>query len=89
MFRECDYGSEEESVRKEVYDYYMKDVDPKDKRKITERMVEVTSESLFSSESINAVDSCLVDGRLCHQLWNGAIHTKNVRNGQRRFFLLL
>ncbi|KAK6750229.1 hypothetical protein RB195_002304 [Necator americanus] len=49
IIRECDYGSDEESVRKEVYDFYMKDVDPKDKSKVAERMVE-----LMGDYAINA-----------------------------------
>ncbi|KHJ87081.1 Carboxylesterase [Oesophagostomum dentatum] len=45
IIRECDYGCDEESVRKEIYDFYMKDVDPKDKVKVAERMVEVSHAS--------------------------------------------
>ncbi|KHJ81157.1 hypothetical protein OESDEN_19157, partial [Oesophagostomum dentatum] len=49
IIRECDYGCDEESVRKEIYDFYMKDVDPKDKVKVAERMVE-----LMGDYAINA-----------------------------------
>nr|CDJ88982.1 Carboxylesterase domain containing protein [Haemonchus contortus] len=41
VIKECDYADGAEEVRQEVYEYYMKDVDSKDKARITERLVEL------------------------------------------------
>ncbi|CAI4227094.1 unnamed protein product [Auanema sp. JU1783] len=48
IFRECDYGSEATTIQKELYEFYTKDVDPKDKATISRRMVE-----LFGDYAIN------------------------------------
>ncbi|KJH47213.1 Carboxylesterase [Dictyocaulus viviparus] len=44
IIRECDYDIDTENIRREIYDFYMKDVNPKDKAKITERFVELLSD---------------------------------------------
>ncbi|VDM57599.1 unnamed protein product [Angiostrongylus costaricensis] len=41
IVRECDYGSDTESVQREIYDFYLKDVNPKDKKKVSERFVQL------------------------------------------------
>ncbi|PIO65790.1 Carboxylesterase [Teladorsagia circumcincta] len=39
--KECDYDNDVEDVRRDVYEFYMKDVVSKDKMRITERLVEL------------------------------------------------
>ncbi|PIO65818.1 Carboxylesterase [Teladorsagia circumcincta] len=41
VIKECDYDNDVEDVRRDVYEFYMKDVVSKDKMRITERLVEV------------------------------------------------
>ncbi|KIH56495.1 Carboxylesterase [Ancylostoma duodenale] len=55
IFRECDYGSDEESVRKDVYDFYLKDVDPKDKEKVIEKMVELMGDYAINAGTMRYV----------------------------------
>ncbi|KAJ1347620.1 hypothetical protein KIN20_002723 [Parelaphostrongylus tenuis] len=44
IVRECDYGSDTENVQREIYDFYLKDVNPKDKRRVAERFVQLLSD---------------------------------------------
>ncbi|WKY04925.1 hypothetical protein Q1695_005717 [Nippostrongylus brasiliensis] len=40
LIAKCDYGNDVDEVRREIFDFYLKDVNPKNKAKIYERFIE-------------------------------------------------
>ncbi|CAD6190682.1 unnamed protein product [Caenorhabditis auriculariae] len=39
IYKECDYGVEAGNIQNEIYEYYTKDLDPKDKEKVIQQLV--------------------------------------------------
>uniref|UniRef100_A0A1I7XQY1 Carboxylic ester hydrolase n=1 Tax=Heterorhabditis bacteriophora TaxID=37862 RepID=A0A1I7XQY1_HETBA len=57
IFKECDYGSEAEAVQRDIYEYYMKDVDPKDREKFLERFIYLLGDYAINVGIFNYVNT--------------------------------